>query len=87
VAGVVAGVLRGRHPMNREVRVLWEKCEVCDATGYLTDDIDLDFKCAECNGHGGREVRFEFLEECCHRCGADCTDHSTEVYREVTGDE
>ena len=30
---------------------------------------------------GGTNVALEWLEECCVRCGADCTDHRTSVWR------
>ena len=33
---------------------------------------------------GGRERTFEFLDECCTRCGSECDDHATGVYREVS---
>ena len=40
--------------------------------------------CEECPG--GRERTFRYLEECCTRCGAECDDHSVDVWLEVTDD-
>ena len=36
---------------------------------------------------GGREIVLEWLEECCTRCGADCDDHATGVWVEVTDEQ